>query len=302
MSGTPKSIGLFAILVFASIASTRCFVGSSNAAFPQVTASHGDMQFWRRVLVSTNAGQDLQHENESLSLSDWEKGIKFEVNFWRRVLRTKGGRRYRKWYRDATRVRASTPFAHCYAVTHQRKPWRVLDVGSGPITFLGPSCGSKGSVEVTAMDALAPQYNELLGEVGLLPYFRTQYGMVEDLDTYFSPNSFAFVHMANSLDHCQNPLEGIRRLLRVVRPGGTLYLIHGANEADKQNYAGFHQWNFDAVGASFIISNKLVSMNATDEVGDLADVFTTVEIKPDSDSFKPRRYIVVKCIKKGHLF
>ena len=64
------------------------------------------------------------------------------------------------------------------------------------------------------------------------------------------------MHARNSLDHGYDPVESIRQMYRMVRPGGYVYLNHVINEGVKQLYLGFHQWNFEPRGRDLAVWNK----------------------------------------------
>jgi SAM-dependent methyltransferase len=81
-------------------------------------------------------------------------------------------------------------------------------------------------------------------------------GFAEDLSAQFPANHFDAVYCSNALDHSMDPMRGIEEMLIVAKIGGNVTLQHNANEALFENYAGFHQWNFDAENGAFVIWNR----------------------------------------------
>jgi SAM-dependent methyltransferase len=75
----------------------------------------------------------------------------------------------------------------------------------------------------------------------------------EELSAFLPPDSFDIVHCRNALDHSFDPLRGVIEMLRLVRIGGVVVLYHNPNEAQSEDYSGFHQYNFDVQDDRFII-------------------------------------------------
>ena len=119
---------------------------------------------------------------------------------------------------------------------------RILDCGAGPFTVVGKQWEGR-TVSITAVDALADEYNAALDTDGIVPPLRTQRAEVERLDSMFAPNSFDLVYMRNALDHSYDPLEGIRQMVRVAKVGCVVLLEHYVDEAESAGYEGLHQWN-----------------------------------------------------------
>jgi SAM-dependent methyltransferase len=212
----------------------------------------------------------------------WESGKSSEVEFWRRYLVTKG----LEWPDDyASRLDPEHSF-------HERllkflpphgpssEPIAVLDVGAGPLSVLGRQVPGR-TIELTAVDALANEYDRLLDEVRLRPPVRTQQCAVEKLLDLFKPDQFDFVYMQNALDHSLDPLLGILQMLAVVKPGCHVVLFHAVNEAEVEHYEGLHQWNFYDVEKKFVIWNPSVNICVSDLLSRLADI--TVEPVPLPD-------------------
>jgi SAM-dependent methyltransferase len=145
---------------------------------------------------------------------------------------------------------------------------------------------------ITAVDALAEQYERLLRDAGITPPVLTQQGEVERLTERFPKNSFDLVNMENALDHSYDPLLGIRQMLEVVKPGGYVLLLHDVNEAHRTGYVGFHQWNFCAENGHFIIWNRKTRISVNDALGDIAEI--TVDDSIDERGYEKAIFVALK--------
>ena len=67
--------------------------------------------------------------------------------------------------------------------------------------------------------------------------------MIEQLSASYAPDSADFIHIRNALDHCTDPMTGILQALTVAKTGGIVYLNHHRDEAVREAYRGFHQYN-----------------------------------------------------------
>jgi len=123
---------------------------------------------------------------------------------------------------------------------------RLLDVGAGPLTSVGKRW-SGHDFSLTAVDALADEYDLLLDEFAVVPPVRTRRCDTEHLAKAFVRASFDVAYASNTLDHSYAPMEAIHQMVDIVRPGGIVLLHHRTNEAERQAYTGLHQWNFEWV-------------------------------------------------------
>jgi len=130
---------------------------------------------------------------------------------------------------------------------------RILDVGSGPLSLLGYSWPGI-DVQLVAADPLACEYGEMRRDLGLEvpPMAAPRAVEAERLTEMFGPMSFDIVHCTNALDHSHDPVRGMAEMLRVVRRGRPVSLQHSRNEAEKNGYAGLHQWNLDMRSGRFV--------------------------------------------------
>ena len=170
----------------------------------------------------------------------------------------------------------------------------VLDVGSSRICSVGtisPFPGHK--ISLRACDALAPAYNVQNKLYGLKPYVEVEFAFVERLTEKYPPDSFDIVRMRNALDHCYDPFIGVFEMLRVVKKGGTVRLIHAENEAEREMHYGMHQWNITSKGAdSMLIWREGFSADLRDILGGAVSIHT--EAKTNDKGIKMIHTDIVK--------
>jgi len=150
---------------------------------------------------------------------------------------------------------------------------RILNTGSGPLAPPPLDCGQHGSgdlgvVPVFATDGLARFYLKVFDELSIRPPQVSAQCPVEELRACFPRNYFDIAHMRNALDHTMDPLEGMRQMLEVTRPGGWVLLRHARNEGSPGRFqVGLHQWSFDALkqadGLHFFVWNPVLRADAT---------------------------------------
>jgi len=83
---------------------------------------------------------------------------------------------------------------------------------------------------------------------------------------------------SNALDHSRDPLQCVRQMFAVTRPGGWVFLWHYRNEAEEEGYAGLHQWNLDESAGDMILWNRKARHSCRMELGSQA----VVDTRPDS--------------------
>lgn len=185
----------------------------------------------------------------------WRGGIDYELTFWERFHRTKGAEWPVEYQRRLQPDREIMPFVVEGVVAADIAKTKILDVGAGPVSKLGPVLQGQ-RLPIVAVDPLAPFYDEITRRYGVDWPIKTRQGFAEDLSAQFAPNSFDAVYCSNALDHCIDPLRAVEEMMIVARVGGRITLEHGLNEAENENYEGFHQWNIEVVGADFFIWNR----------------------------------------------
>jgi SAM-dependent methyltransferase len=194
---------------------------------------------------------------------DWWRGSASEIAFWDRW-HASGGLQWPESFKQ--RQLATRQFDVNLLrgmVFEDIGSLKLLDVGAGPMTSLGPDY--KGTrLNITACDPLAPLYSSLALKYGLTPPVKTVLAFAEDLTVFYEHNSFDFTNCRNALDHTFDPIRCIEEMLLVTKVGGKIHLFHRANEAEKEKYSGLHQWNFDCIEDHFVVWNKNSRIDVTE--------------------------------------
>jgi SAM-dependent methyltransferase len=152
----------------------------------------------------------------------------------------------------------------------------ILDVGAGPLTWLGYRYPGK-RLTIVPVDPLADEYDRLLGEAGLEPPVRTIRVAGEALLEQFEPASFDLAYATNALDHSADPLTIISNMVTVVRPGGAVILRHKRNEGASARYSGLHAWNFDAADNALLLWNEAADVDVGGALADRAETTAWLE-------------------------
>jgi SAM-dependent methyltransferase len=184
----------------------------------------------------------------------WQSGIRDELSFWDAYFRTQG----LQW-RDSypNRLDPDLPLQpRPAALLPDREEVNILDVGAGPLTYLGKRCPAK-RLHITAIDPLAKHYDRILEKYHVSPLVRTQQLAAEEIDRVYQPGQFDLVFARNCIDHAYDPERAIAQMLQVVRSGCYVLLEHRPNEGLSQNYQGLHRWNFSlSPTGDFLIGSK----------------------------------------------
>jgi SAM-dependent methyltransferase len=188
----------------------------------------------------------------------WRKGKKSEVDFWAGWL--VGAPGTEQWASDReSRLNPETgirdPLVREELERNPEAEISILDVGAGPVTWLGFRYPGK-KLTIVPVDPLADEYDRLLSDAGLEPPIRTIRVAGEDLVEHFGSSRFDIAYATNALDHSADPLTIVSNMVSVVRPGGTVLLRHKRNEGESASYGGLHQWNFDVVGERLVLWNS----------------------------------------------
>ena len=131
----------------------------------------------------------------------------------------------------------------------------MLDVGAGPLTGINKLY--KGvRFNISAVDALAEYYDNILEKYGVEPPIRTQACKGEEIAQHFSKESFHWINSSNALDHMEFPVECIKGMLPLLKPGGIISLFHYVDVGVSVGYDGFHQWNLHLENNDFCISGR----------------------------------------------
>ncbi len=177
----------------------------------------------------------------------WATGIRRELSFWMEWARTRGSQwpaEFAQRMDPATRLaRGISDHATKAGLTHLR----LLDVGAGPMTWLGHVPPKGMSVDLVACDPLADAYAQCLDSLGLVPPVPVQFALAEELSAVFAPESFDIVHCRQALDCCYDPARALVEMLRLVKVGGAMMIFNMPNQAAAEGYLGFRQYNLEVV-------------------------------------------------------
>lgn len=179
--------------------------------------------------------------------------IYHELNFWRGFVQTK--RFIEGWVANIPTPELQSK-VHLFIKEHLPKAGKVMDVGSGVVSILN------GSVPKKNLLAVDP-----LGELYQLVFDYKKNGIEPPLaipcEHLRYKNEFDIVHMSNALDHTQNPEIAFEKLLAAVKPGGHLIIQGFENEADFENWQGFHQNNLYVNGNHIHVESKIEDLRLT---------------------------------------
>jgi 2-polyprenyl-3-methyl-5-hydroxy-6-metoxy-1,4-benzoquinol methylase len=180
-------------------------------------------------------------------LANWQKGKAEELKFWDTWLSSKGGfwkESGYDWTEDFKTRMDPESVLQDYVADEIRKrnitDLTILDVCAGPLTILNKTLDGK-RLNITAVDALADEYDEMLNRNNIIPIVRTVKG---DVEKYWPDRQFNVIHCSNGLDHSYDPIEGIINMILSLQPNGFIVLKHYIREGERGSYHGLHQWNF----------------------------------------------------------
>ena len=120
---------------------------------------------------------------------------------------------------------------------------RVLDVGAGPLTWIGKKWVGR-KVIIDAIDPLAAAYDEIMRRQGIHPPVTTRPGDGEEVVKRFGRQTFDLAFARNCLDHSYDAIKAVTGMIEATKPGGVIFLWHNQDEAESLSYQGLHQWNF----------------------------------------------------------
>lgn len=198
-----------------------------------------------------------------------------EMAFWEVWFRTEGGADAEEYRRRLDPREPLQPYVAELLTQPAGSRVEVLDVGAGPLTWLGKVLPRR-ELRITAIDPLAQEYDAVLAENGVEPPIRTRFGRAEALVEDVGRNRYDLVHARNCIDHCQDPVAAIDQLVAAARAGAFVFLHHATNEADAQNFNGFHQWNLFGENGHLMVANRSRTTDVTERLAAVADVRTTL--------------------------
>lgn len=214
----------------------------------------------------------------SHEVARWLQGIPYEVAFWQ------------AWYSTRSHL------AQLYSWSLYDKPcvlpgfdidrfylkWVEAGINEPVVADVGCALNyTFGNViagrlrKVLYIDALAPFYNRIL-EYRKIDRTRISFGMVEGLTSTLGLGSAHFIHVSNALDHCADPMRGLTECLASLKIGGVLYTTHFINEAEAEQYRGFHQFNLEERQGHLWIWNREMETDVSAYFCSCADVRTFI--------------------------
>lgn len=229
-------------------------------------------------------------QEERDNFRQWISGIPYEVSFWKSYYHHPESLRQLYSWSDYDNECSLDEFdIQSYVERCGDRPL-LADVGCALSYVLGSRFAKEG-VTLEYVDPLAHFYNKILDDAKI-DRKRIKFGMLETLSTTYAPGTVDLVHVRNALDHSANPMTGIYESLICLKPGGVLYLHHHRNEAQRENYRGFHQYNIDAEQGRLIIWNKDRRLDVNALLEGVADIKTTIT---------ERDYVVSVITKKAEV-
>lgn len=198
----------------------------------------------------------------------WKFNISSEIRFWDNCIKTKGSiwpNEYKVRFDPHLNLQDQVA-----VLLPSKTEVEILDVGAGPLTYLGKVYGSC-KLNITAVDPLANVYDKILERYSVVPLIRTRKLDAEKLTTEFSENSFDLVFARNCIDHSYCPEKAILEMLKVAKKNCHVLLMHRPDEAEKENWRGLHQWNFSEVNGDFIVSSKKNKLNFSKKYSSLCE-------------------------------
>lgn len=139
-------------------------------------------------------------------------------------------------------------------------PWRVLDVGCGPISVLrwGALCGE---MTLTGLDPLLELYALVRARHGYdaLPEIRCARELpafAEDLDALVPDAAFDLVHSQNALDHTRAPARVLELLAKKLVPGGRVILQVATREGTRQGWDQLHKTDIDLENGALVFRHE----------------------------------------------
>ena len=205
----------------------------------------------------------------------WLKGIPYEIKFWQSYYtHPKSLAALYSWSDYGRECRLDNFDVQGFLSQSGDHPL-MIDVGCALSYVLGTKFDNPGT-ELHFIDPLARFYNRILDRTHN-DHQRLRPGMIELLSTVYEPGSVDLVHVRNALDHCANPMLGVFESLQVLRVGGVLYLHHHINEAERESYNGFHQYNIECRDGRLIIWNREESIDVNQVLSEVAEVTCTTD-------------------------
>lgn len=174
------------------------------------------------------------------------QGADHEINFWKEFVKTErflGG-----WVGQG-----KTPELNniVYDFIKNNLPFggKVLDCGSGVCSILNGTVPNK---DLMVTDLLGAEYGKI--------FDYSKHDIVQPIPLGCEDlpyrEQFDIVHISNALDHTQQPNIAFQKLLEAVKKDGYLIVQGFENEANHEQWAGFHQFNISLDHKDLVIQGK----------------------------------------------
>ena len=225
---------------------------------------------------------------------NWLKSLYTEIDFWVHYCKTHGGgwctyEHFEKYFIKGEKREFVYPH-----LLEGKTEVDILDVGSAMNSRSG-NYTENCKINYKCCDPLAPAYAQICEQFNLNLYAKPDFSCGEHLSDMYSPEQFDIVLMTNALDHVFFPMTVIREMLKVLKVGGTLYLLHNVNEAVREQYDGLHQWNIDQRGGHLAIWRQNQTINVEKELASYIEVINCQQVEGDEIASIPQvRWEIVK--------
>lgn len=204
-------------------------------------------------------------------MENWVNGIPYEIAYWESTYSNK--KRLESlfnWSKYNKEIELSN--FDVKPLLSQKENPIIVDAGCGMSFSNGDKLDGK-QLNVIYIDPLAPFFNKIIEKKKLdLP--KITFGFIEYLSS-FVPDKASLIIVQNALDHSNDPIKGILECIESLEIGGVLYLRHFRNEAETENYRGFHKYNISLENDELIIWNKETKTNINYFLIDFTDIKTS---------------------------
>lgn len=204
-------------------------------------------------------------------MKNWVNGIPYEIAYWESTYSNKKRLEslfnWSKYNKEIELMNFDVKRLLC-----QKANPIIVDAGCGMSFSNGDKLDGK-QLNVFYIDPLASFFNKIIEKKKPdLP--QITFGFIEYLSA-FVPNKASLIIVQNALDHSNDPIKGILECIESLEVGGVLYLRHFINEAETENYRGFHKYNISLENDELIIWNKETKTNINYFLSGLTEIETS---------------------------
>jgi SAM-dependent methyltransferase len=145
-------------------------------------------------------------------------------------------------------------------LAHGAAPWRVLDVGCGPVSVLRWGA-LNGEMTLTGLDPLLEMYAVVRARHGYdaLPHIRCAReipAFAEDLGELVPDGSFDVIYTQNALDHTREPQLVVSHFARKLAPGGRVVIQVATREGTRQGWDQLHKTDIDLCDGELVFRHE----------------------------------------------